>query len=233
MLWGIRPVQQQAAYGLAVEVLRKQILLGLLLAGEKMPAERKLSEGMNVSRVTLREALRVLQTEGYISIRRGAHGGAFVADEDSLLRIALARAARDPGMVMRAIEFREANEKVAARYAAGRRTPANLKLMKNALRAIHIADSPGKLRQAENSFHLAVAEASQNYFLARALEDALAAVFLPPPVGSLEAWCKSSERLRQDLLTAIEQRDEPEAEAALEAILDADRARLRSLPKVA
>ena len=148
MLWGIRPVQQQAAYGLAVEALRKQILLGLLLAGEKMPPERKLSEGMNVSRVTLREALRVLQTEGYITVRRGAHGGAFVADEDSLLKIALARAARDPGMVMRAIEFSESNEKVAARYAAGRRTPANLKLLRDALQAIHIADSPGQLRQA-------------------------------------------------------------------------------------
>ena len=61
----------------------------------------------------------------------------------------------------------------------------------------------------------------------------LAAVFLPPPVGSIETWRNSSERLRQDLFAAIEQRHEPAADAALEAILNADRTRLRSLPKVA
>ena len=78
-----------------------------------------------------------------------------------------------------------------------------------------------------------MAEASQNYFLASAIEEALAAVFLPPPIGSLETWRKASERLRLDLFAAIDQRRELEAEAALDAILDADRARLRSLPKVA
>ena len=101
MLWGIKPVQQQAAYGLAVEGLRRQIQLGLLLPGERMPAERKLAEELNVSRVTLREALRILETEGYLTVRRGSQGGAFVANEETLRKITLRRIALDPALPMR------------------------------------------------------------------------------------------------------------------------------------
>ncbi|MBM7519333.1 FadR/GntR family transcriptional regulator [Nocardioides nitrophenolicus] len=66
---------------LAVQVaddLRMQILTGDLADGEELPAEEELRERYPVSRPTLREAMRVLEAEGLLSVRRGAHGGAVV-----------------------------------------------------------------------------------------------------------------------------------------------------------
>ena len=72
MLWGLRPVEPQATYGIAVDRLKRQIHSGLLLPAEKLPAERQLSDDFGISRVTLREALRVLETDRYIVVKRGA-----------------------------------------------------------------------------------------------------------------------------------------------------------------
>ena len=62
MLWGLRPLEPKAAHGLAVDQLQRQIHSGLLLPEERLPAERQLSDQFGISRVTLREALRVLET---------------------------------------------------------------------------------------------------------------------------------------------------------------------------
>ena len=58
--------------------LRRQIVRGELLEGDALPSETELIEQLGVSRPTLREAFRVLESEGLISIRRGSHGGARV-----------------------------------------------------------------------------------------------------------------------------------------------------------
>lgn len=231
MLWGIRPVEQQAAYGLAVDGLRRQIHLGLLLPGERMPAERKLAEEINISRVTLREALRILETEGYLAVKRGAAGGAFVAGEADLRTLALRRIARDPAAVMRVMEFREVNERVAARFAATRRTPANLKRMRQALDAVRAAVSAGLLRQAETAFQISTAEASQNPLLVKAIEDASAAAFLPLVSGDVAAAVVASHRDRAPILEAVEARDEAAVERAVGELHARDWERFRALTK--
>lgn len=58
--------------------LRKQIVRGELPAGSSLPSETVLTEVYGVSRPTLREAIRVLETERLITVRRGARGGATV-----------------------------------------------------------------------------------------------------------------------------------------------------------
>ncbi|WP_131744888.1 FCD domain-containing protein [Frankia sp. Cppng1_Ct_nod] len=58
--------------------LRRQIILGKLDEGTALPSEAVLMERFGVSRPTLREGFRVLESEGLISVRRGARGGARV-----------------------------------------------------------------------------------------------------------------------------------------------------------
>lgn len=58
--------------------LRRQIVTGELAEGAMLPPESELIRIYAVSRATLREALRVLEAEGLIEVRRGAHGGACV-----------------------------------------------------------------------------------------------------------------------------------------------------------
>jgi GntR family transcriptional regulator, transcriptional repressor for pyruvate dehydrogenase complex len=58
--------------------LRRQIVDGELTDGELLPPQAVLVELFNVSLVSLREALRILETEGLVSVRRGNQGGAVV-----------------------------------------------------------------------------------------------------------------------------------------------------------
>lgn len=115
MLWGLRPIEPRAAYGLAVDLLQRQIHSGLLLPQERLPAERQLSDQFGISRVTLREALRVLETSDYITVRRGAQGGAFVSDQERLNQLAHHRITRAPAEAMRVAEFISVNQMAAAR----------------------------------------------------------------------------------------------------------------------
>jgi DNA-binding FadR family transcriptional regulator len=61
-----------------VEQIRLLIHEGKLTPGDRLPSERELCNRFGVSRVTVREALRVLEAGGLVHIRVGAHGGAFV-----------------------------------------------------------------------------------------------------------------------------------------------------------
>jgi DNA-binding FadR family transcriptional regulator len=75
-LW--RPVRGGNAFEITVARLAQAIKLGLVAEGERLPAERDLAERLQVSRVTLREAIRALREAGYLESRRGRTGGTFV-----------------------------------------------------------------------------------------------------------------------------------------------------------
>lgn len=233
MLWGIRPVEQHSAYGLVVDRIKRQILLSLLLPDERLPAERKLSIDMNISRVTLREALRVLETEGFVTVRRGTQGGTFVSGETELNHIARRLIGRDPTLILRALEFRDINEAGAVRLACARRTPTDLARMRIGLDAMMDAQSAAVLRRAENTFHIALGEASHNGFIARGLEDALAALFVPYDDGVEPAALGMRFQARLALLDAITARKATEAVAICEDILATERLLVRQYSRAA
>ena len=58
--------------------IRKLAIRQELQAGERLPPERQLAGQFNVSRTGLREALMLLESQGFIVIKRGRHGGAFI-----------------------------------------------------------------------------------------------------------------------------------------------------------
>ena len=132
----IEAVDLVSAHQVVTERLRHAIHIGTYLPGDKLPPERMLAQQLGVSRMTVREAVRVLRAEGYVSSRRGSAGGITVLDqaEDSK-RLRQALLGRMDELDDN-FEFRIAVEGAAARLAAQRRTKDDLARLRDATSAM-------------------------------------------------------------------------------------------------
>ncbi|MCB1297316.1 MAG: FadR family transcriptional regulator [Gordonia sp.] len=91
---GSSVVRVPKAGELVAAQLRKQIVTGVLKPGDPLPGETALMERYGVSRPTMREAFRILESESIIVVLRGAHGGARVLAPDESV------AARHMGLLL-------------------------------------------------------------------------------------------------------------------------------------
>ena len=75
-----KPVKQPRISDAVSQQLKKTILSKDLRPGDKLPAEKDLSDQFQVSRVAVKDAIRSLESTGFVEIRQGASGGAYVTD---------------------------------------------------------------------------------------------------------------------------------------------------------
>jgi len=85
---GMSPVRIPKAAEIIAQAIRRRIVLGDLKEGDLLPAEADLMAQFDVSRPTLREAIRLLESEGLVRVLRGAKGGVRICppQEDSAAR---------------------------------------------------------------------------------------------------------------------------------------------------
>ncbi|MFC9244162.1 FadR/GntR family transcriptional regulator [Streptomyces sp. NPDC057136] len=156
----LRPVRAGNGFEEALEQILQVVRLGLVPGGERLPAERELAELLGISRVTLREVLRVLQDQGLVESRRGRYGGTFVlpragaAGEGELRRRVAAVDIED------VLRFREVLESGAAGLCASRGLDDDgTERLRRALTATHEAPLPD-YRRHDTLLHLTLAELS-------------------------------------------------------------------------
>lgn len=77
-----KPVKQLRASTEVGQQLKEAIFDGRYKAGDKLPSERELIDLFMVSRTVVREAVKILEASGFVEIRQGATGGAFVKEVD-------------------------------------------------------------------------------------------------------------------------------------------------------
>ncbi|MFG2054940.1 FadR/GntR family transcriptional regulator [Micromonospora sp. NPDC048930] len=172
-----RPVRGGNAFEITVARLVQAIKLGMVRVGERLPAERELAERLQVSRVTLREAIAALRDAGYLESRRGRTGGTFVV---SALPAPGAGGGRpDAGELARemgdslhdALDFRRVLESGAAALAANRSLSAPERQHLVAALAASRDRDPLTRRVSDSRLHLAIAAASGSPSLAAAIAD--------------------------------------------------------------
>ena len=115
----LRPVHTGTGFEEALERILQLVRLGLVPRGDRLPPERELAGRLGISRVTLREVLRVLHDEGVVESRRGRYGGTFVLAGTSTSDGAAARHRADAADVADLLRFREVLETGAAELCAG------------------------------------------------------------------------------------------------------------------
>jgi DNA-binding FadR family transcriptional regulator len=154
-----RPVRANA-FEETIERLLQAIKLGLVAPGERLPPERELAVRLDVSRVTLREAIRSLQQAGYIQSRRGRYGGSFVTRPDPGSRhLAPGPTARALGATLdERLTLRHVLETGAAEAAALRASSAEERAHLTRRLAETTGADPSDYRRLDSRLHLAVAE---------------------------------------------------------------------------
>lgn len=165
------PFQKVTPEKLSTSVIKQielLILRGVLRPGERLPAERELSDKLGVSRPSLREAIAELQERGLLSAKAGA--GVFVAD---VLGNAFAPAlvklfAAHEDAVFDYVSFRKDMEGLAAERAAIYASDTDLEVIDSVFKkmeAAHPKRNPADEAHLDAEFHLAIIEASHNVIM--------------------------------------------------------------------
>lgn len=207
-------------------LIRRSIQSGERAPGDRLPPERELALQLGVARPTLRDALKILQREGYVLTRRGATGGTFVRELDLPAARWFDRMRSDRREVDDIIDFREGVETHLARLAALRRDADDLAEMQDSLDALDTVETRAAFRQADGRFHAALGAAARSPYLADALAWARSELFLPTEQELRDDQIDDTRADHQAILAAIVAGDPERAAGAVARHMQSTRAHL-------
>ncbi len=227
------PIQQLRAHEYVAEQVQRHIALRLIAPGESLPSERELAATFGVGRPTIQHALRLLEADRLVETRRGRRGGTFVSvpSEDSeAMDDLLARVLRQREELEQVLVYRRVIEPRVAREAARARRREDVDAMSRAIDAMAHAYSEADYMCHDTEFHLAIARATRNVFLLRAIEDVRMA--LNDAVSLLpesDTWHRRLGGEHEAIASAVASRDGEAAEQAMDLHVAASELSLRAL----
>ncbi len=191
---------------------------GVLKPGDRLPAERELAERLQVSRSSVREAIRALELQGLVVSRPGA--GTFVSTQslDALVATIAASLTEARGALNDVFEVRHLLEPQIAALAAERATPEDMQGMDAA-----IAEQERQIARGETgvdgdtAFHFALAQATQNGALVKVVAT-IADILHQSRDQTLQTPGRPqrSHASHKYIVEMIQRRDGEEARAAME-----------------
>ncbi len=195
--------------------IRNEIIAGRLIVDERLPSEAELSDQFDVSRPTVREALKRLAAQSLIRTQRGASGGAFVnrisfqeAYAQQVTTSTLLLSMNDVSFET-ACEARFALERSCATLTAKRRSADHLAAMRA---EIHRQSQPGLTDEAfcasDVAFHRALVDGADNPVLSYQLAGAVEA--MQPLMNMITFSARDRERiiaLHEQIADAAEAHD--------------------------
>jgi GntR family transcriptional regulator, transcriptional repressor for pyruvate dehydrogenase complex len=172
---GFEPIAPSRAFEEIAAQIRELVASGRLKPGDRLPAERDLSAKFNVSRNTLREALRALELSGMIELRKGASGGAFVLPGSSGVVVNGLRDLYHLGAIKpeHLTEARVWLSEVVVRVACERLTEQDLLALEENIALATKADKAGNFQQRADlhrEFHNLLAAATRNPIITITME---------------------------------------------------------------
>lgn len=162
------PVDVPKAPDVLARQLRERILNGEIEEGTALPAERELVKQTQMSRATVREALRILEVQNLVKVKAGRAGGAFVQRPSTASMTSSVTTLIRGRQIKLAdlMETREALEPYCAELAAAKRTEDDLAALDRANEAIADPNADlARFLQANLDWHVGVAVASHNELL--------------------------------------------------------------------
>lgn len=226
----LQPVVPQRASELIYTQIRDMIIQGKLNPGDRLPSERTMMEQLHRSRPTVREALRMLERDGFIRIVPGSQGA--IVQELSTQNIeqslqALLQTSRIS--LGQLAEVRSTTDVAVAEWAASRRTEADLLELERQLdlQQAHIDDFV-MLARLDPAFHAALGHAAHNdvaviftHVFSRVVEELLEQRMRDSGAQHRREMAQKIVRMHADIVEAIRERDPKTAGVRMKAHLDA------------
>ena len=212
----LRPRQQ------VEDGLRRAILSGQVQSGDKFPSEAELARQFNVSRPTIREALRTLESEGLVRKVPGAGGGSFIRSVDHHSLGTMLQESMHNLLKLGTVTFDEVSvvrqylEAPSAAFAALNRTEEQLQELRDIVdqQRKSSIDDP-EVPRLDALFHGAIGRMSGNRVLASFIEalhresEPVHYLELSPEVG------RETVLQHKEILRAIASQDADAAESAI------------------
>ncbi|WP_022667111.1 FadR/GntR family transcriptional regulator [Desulfospira joergensenii] len=216
-----KKMKPKKSYQHVVEEIQTAIVNGDLDSGERLPPEMKLKEMFDTSRGTVREALRVLEQKGLVSIRTGVKGGAVVKEANAeAMTDSIGIMIRHQGVSLDHLaEFRKLMEGYVAREAARTAGKGDVRRLRSILSQIKdlVNTRPSgweKFHILDARFHRELARIAANPLIETnltAIHENIETYFheyLPFSRALLEEDCKDLE----EIVRAVEDKNERRAE---------------------
>ena len=217
----IAPVKRQPIAEQVVQQLLSLILAGSLKPGEQLPPERELAQTLEVSRPSLREALRALSLLGVVNIRQG--GGAFVSslNPEELLGPIHFFVSLDEHNLQALFEARILIESGLAALAATRITDEEISRLRACVELDEDALSdPEQFAKLDAEFHWIICKAANNSFLERVATSVQVLGRASRGITShLPGVLEQSLRDHKRIVTALAARDSEQAATAMKSHL--------------
>ena len=156
------------AYEVVLRHIEAGILAGTHRSGDQLPPERELAANLGVGRSAVREAMRVLQTQGLITSRTGPGRGTRIAPAQgsALARIFQLHFALSDTGSGDLTETRVALERSSASLAAQRATQKSLRRLHAVVEAMDAAETMDGFNELDTEFHVLIARAGQKQLIA-------------------------------------------------------------------
>ncbi|NMM63116.1 FadR family transcriptional regulator [Clostridium sp. P21] len=158
------PIRNTKVYEQVIEQIKNMIIDGTLKKGDKLPSERELVEHLQVSRTSIREALRALQIIGLVECRQGEGNYIRESFENSLFEPLSMMFMLQKSSSSEIMEIRKIIEVETTALASQRITDEELQHMKILLDTINSNNEVDNVK-IDKEFHYKIAKASKNYLI--------------------------------------------------------------------
>jgi GntR family transcriptional repressor for pyruvate dehydrogenase complex len=160
--WNFSPVETKRAYETVYEQIYKQILSGKLRPGDKLPSERQLMKIFNRSHPTIREAIRMLDQSGLVTVVPG--GGTVIAEvtSDYIARPLEQMMTQQDISPYEILEYMLVNESEYIRAAAEKCSADEAKILWGIFASYNSRDGYQKFVMNDSELHAAIVKISGN-----------------------------------------------------------------------
>ncbi len=219
----LKAVKKTRIYEDIVQQIMGLVTSGKLKSGDQLPPERELSETFQVSRASVREAIRALESMGLVESRPG--NGTYISANrvESIIQPLATLLLHEKDGLLELLEARKVIEPHLTYLAAKRATLEDIERMERILAEQEAQIAAGGTGvEADTAFHNALAEASKNKVLLR-LVNGIVDLLAESREKALQTGDrpKKSLSMHRDVMTAIKKGDAKGAERAMRKHIEA------------